>query len=132
MEIIITQWALDSYLQLKHANMFSDEDYWGTIRPAVMLLRDYPDAPEFGNGKFFGPATGASGAIAGGYKMKWHNLGPGRIQLRLGVALWDEEAFLCEGYVKSSPQVDRRMMARFSFHIDQIREGNVIERGRLT
>jgi hypothetical protein len=27
MEIIITQWALDSYLDLKHANQFSAKDY---------------------------------------------------------------------------------------------------------
>ena len=63
MDIVITQWGLDSYLELKHASVFSAVDYWRTIRPDVELLRAYPAAPEFANGKFWSPAADASGTI---------------------------------------------------------------------
>jgi hypothetical protein len=52
MEIIITQWALDSYLDLKHASQFSAKDYRETIRPDVLLLLVFPNHPKFANGKF--------------------------------------------------------------------------------
>lgn len=31
---------MDSYLNLKYAQVFSDQDYWNTLRPDVELLRD--------------------------------------------------------------------------------------------
>jgi hypothetical protein len=42
MEIILTAWALDSYLELKHGNVFTDQEYKATIRPDVLLLKNYP------------------------------------------------------------------------------------------
>ena len=46
LEIIITEWALQSYLQLKHQGAFSRDDYKKTIRPDVELLKDgYPSPP---------------------------------------------------------------------------------------
>jgi hypothetical protein len=42
MDIVITAWALDSYLDLKHTHVFTDPEYKGTIRPDVMLLKTYP------------------------------------------------------------------------------------------
>ncbi len=38
MEIIITAWALDSYLEMKHQNQLSAQDYKQTVRPDVLLL----------------------------------------------------------------------------------------------
>ena len=132
MEIIITQWALDSYLNLKHRNVFTTSDYRQILRPDVLRLKNYdPMDSKFQQQRFWSFATGYSGRISDGYKMKWHNLGPGRVQLRLPVGLIDDVAYLCEAYVKQSPQQDRRMMARFSVHLDKIRRRTFITRGRL-
>jgi hypothetical protein len=57
MDIIITQWALDSYLDLMHSGAFSATDYRATIRPNVLLLKVYPNHPKFSNGKFWSIAT---------------------------------------------------------------------------
>jgi len=131
MEIIITQWALDSYLSLKHAQVFDARYYRSTLRPDVMLLSQYPNDPKFKNGKFWSPATTRSGRVPGGYKMKWHNVGNGNVQLRLPVALIGGQAYLCEAYVKSDGKHDQRMMARFDVHVQRLRNGRYVERGRL-
>jgi hypothetical protein len=34
-EVVITEWALDSYLRLKHAQVFTDQEYWGTLDPTL-------------------------------------------------------------------------------------------------
>src|SRR3990172_13130110 len=113
MVIVITEWALQSHLDLRSRNVFSDQDYWNVIRPDVDRLRASPADQKFGNPKFWGPATDRAGApLAGGFKMKWHNLGPGRVQLRLAVALVNGEALLCRGYVKSDAKVDKAEMAK--------------------
>jgi len=93
--IVITQWGLDSYLDLKHSQAFTPEEYKGTIRPDVLLLHDFPGNAKFENDRFWSPATDRSGTIAHGFKMKWHQVGPGRVQLRLPVALV-RDAYLCE------------------------------------
>lgn len=132
MDVVITQWGLDSYLVLKHQNIITSHDYWTTLRPDVELLKHaYPGDPKFGIGGFWSPANGPQGVIQDGFKMKWHNLGAGRVQLRLGVALINQRAYLCDAYVKNSPQVDQRMMARFAVRIDFIRQNKHIERGLL-
>lgn len=130
-DVVITQWGLDSYLELKHAAVFSDAEYWGTIRPNVELLRDYPAPPEFANGKFWSPASDASGIIPDGFKMKWHQVGPGRVQLRLPVGMLGH-AYLCAAYVKDDPKAERRRLAKFKTHLALIREGNFHAYGRLT
>lgn len=51
MDIFITAWALDSYLDLKHAHVLTDQEYKTVIRPDVMLLKTYPQsANETANG----------------------------------------------------------------------------------
>lgn len=132
MEIIITQWALDSYLNLKHSNVFDDAYYWSTLRPDVMLLQTFPGETKFQSDRFWGPAKTLSGRIPDGHKMKWRQVGNGRVQLRLPVLILGDEAFLCEAYVKSDEKVDKRKMAKFDGHAQAIRQGNFIERGRLT
>lgn len=133
MEVVITEWALDSYLNLKHERAFSDEEYRETLRPDVELLKDgYPSSHEkFKNDKFWGPATDLSGNIAHGFKMKWHQVGSGKVQLRLAVAIASGMAFLCRGYVKKDEKVDRREMARFKIQIRNIFTGNYQYRGKL-
>lgn len=39
MNIIITQWALDAYLELKNMNVFSDSYYQEKLRPDALLLK---------------------------------------------------------------------------------------------
>lgn len=134
--IIITQWALDSYLDLKHNNVFSAHEYYNTLRPDATLLEDYhgrANRPtKFDDNKFWSIANGRAGKVTDGYKMKWHNVGPGNVQLRLGVGLIDGKAWLCEAYVKDSSSKDKRKMARLRVYLRRIRQGHVITRGRLS
>ena len=103
MDIIITQWALDSYLELKSKRVFDEKTYKETIRPDVLLLSEFPNNPKFEQGKFWSIAQDKSGrAIANGYKMKWHQMGNALVQLRLTVGIFNDECFLCEAYVKSN------------------------------
>ncbi len=125
MEVIITEWALNSYLELKAGRAFTAEEYWQKIRPDVLLLKEYPDHPKFGQSNFW------SQEFPNGYKMKWHQMGDGRVQMRLPVGVFNF-AFLCEAYVKESPKQEARKLARFKTHLQLIRLGRFTERGRLS
>jgi len=136
-QIVVTQWALDSYLDMKHAKAFSPTDYREIIRPDVKLLETYPASPKFANGKFWSQATQDNNRLPNGYKMKWHNLGEQRVQLRLTVGLgFDKElsdtALLCHAYVKTDPKFEYRQLLRFKTRLELIRKREYIERGRLT
>lgn len=133
MEIIITAWALDSYLELKHKKEFSEADYKNAIRPDVLLLKNFSTAPspKFLSNKFWSPANFNGAAIPGGFKMKWHNLGANRIQLRLPVGMMNE-AFLLHAYVKKDPKAEARQMAKFKTRLELIRRGQYTECGRLS
>ncbi|GJD20952.1 hypothetical protein RIVM261_059080 [Rivularia sp. IAM M-261] len=132
LDIIITDWALQSYLDLKHKNTFTSEEYKNIIRPDVILLKEGfpPENPKFQNGKFWSFATLGNSTIKDGYKMKWHNTGQGKVQLRLGVAVLSD-FFLCRGYVKSNENVDKREMAKLKINIRDISKGNFSYRGML-
>jgi hypothetical protein len=130
MEIVITAWALNSYLELKHSRAFSDTEYKGVLRPDVLLLKVYPQDPRFQNSKFWSFATDYGGKIPDGFKMKWHQIGPGNVQLRLPVGLF-QEAYLCEASVKTDPKKEKRMMAKFKTHLELIRRNQYTECGRL-
>jgi hypothetical protein len=132
MEIILTAWALDSYLELKHKNVFTVREYKATIRPDVLLLKNYPSDPKFQISKFFSFATdGMKNRLADGYKMKWHQVGPGNVQLRAPIGIFSD-AYLCEAYVKSDPKKEKRMMAKFKTHLQLIRQNQFTECGRLS
>ena len=113
--------------------MFDLKEYRTQIRPNVELLRDGIPSPhpQFSDSKFWSPATLNKVALAGGFKMKWHNLGPQLVQLRLPVAIGQNMALLCEAYVKSDPAYEQRQLARFKYHMYQIAQGHVTYRGTL-
>ncbi len=142
MEIIITEWALQSYVGLKSKGTFSDDEYKNMLRPDVELLKtDDPfdvNHPKFGNDKFWGPAKSKGLVIRYGYKMKWHNLGSGKIQLRLCVVIVEtklegkkeQRSFICNSYVKND-KTEKREMARIKTKIRKIIDGTYVYRGKL-
>lgn len=133
MDIVITAWALDSYLELKHSHAFTDSEYKVTIRPDVILLKTYPQDPKFLNSKFWSIATDGKGSkVSDGFKMKWHQIGAGKVQMRLPVGLLFAEFYLCEAYIKTDPKKEKRMMAKFKTHLELIRRGQFTECGRLS
>ncbi len=132
MELLVTQWAFDSYLELLSKRAFSEQEYWEQIRPDVMLLCSFPKDPKFEQSKFWSPAQNNSGGIiANGYKMKWHQLGHGLVQLRLTIGIFDNNCFLCEAYVKSDGKYEKRQLARFKTYLELIRQNRYTIRGRL-
>lgn len=131
-DVIVTEWGLHSYIRLKAKQTFTDAEYWGTIRPDVELLRwgwPPPAATQvkFSNHKFW------SQVYPDGYKMKWHQMGTGLVQLRLPVMLSAQarEAYLCEAYAKSTPAAEKRNLARFKTHMNLIAQGTFTKRGKL-
>ncbi len=134
MEVVITEWGLDSYLDLKHQGTFTVTEYQKFIRPDVELLKEgLPFRhPKFRNSHFWGPAQDINGVeIPCGYKMKWHNLGNGKNQLRLTVCTVNDKAYLCHAYIKTSDSQDKRFSARLKNRIEDIRHGNFVIRGYL-
>ncbi len=132
MDIVITAWALDSYLNLKHTHVFTDQEYKTVIRADVTLLKTYPQDAKFQNSKFWSIATDGKGSkISDGFKMKWHQVGSGKVQMRLPTGLV-ADAYLCEAYVKTDPKKEKRMMAKFKTHLELIRRGQFTECGRLS
>ena len=132
MNIVITQWALNADLELKDQRVFSPEDYWEEIRPDVLLLKEYPKPTEFKNGKFWSIANDSNGeVIPNGYKMKWHQMGNGKVQLRLPVALW-KTAFLCAAYKKENEKQEKRKLAVFKTHIQLIEQNKYNECGVIS
>ena len=113
--------------------MFTDQEYWNTLRPDVELLRQGIPSPhpKFKNSSFWGPAKQGSTIVHGGYKMKWHQVGSGQVQLRLPVMAGDQTAFLCAAYVKENDACDRRNIAKFKTHMNLISMGHYQYRGKL-
>jgi hypothetical protein len=133
MEIIITQWALDSYLDLKTNLIISHEEYIRIIRPDVLRLENFPNDPKFQQNKFWSVAQDQCGQIIPhGYKMKWHQIGNGHSQLRLTVGIFDDRSFLCEAYVKRNEKYEQRQLARFKTYLQLIQLERFTIRGRLS
>jgi hypothetical protein len=134
MEVIITEWGLQSYIDLKSRGIFNDRDYKMILRPDAELLKtDDPfdlNHPKFSNPKFWGPAIFRGNVLRNGYKMKWHNIGPGRVQLRLCVVFSRNQAYLCNAYVKDDKS-EAREMARLKIKIQKVEDGTYVYRGNL-
>lgn len=129
MKILITQWALDSYLDLYGKKVFSKQEYQTIIRPDVLLLNNFPNNTKFSNTKFWSPANGTN--ITNGYKMKWHQIGNGKVQLRLTVGIISGDVYLCEAYVKIDDKTDKRKLAKFKVYLELIRKKQFVIRGVL-
>ncbi|MGB0678929.1 MAG: hypothetical protein ACPGUV_04645 [Polyangiales bacterium] len=130
-EIVITEWALDAYLQLVAVQAFTREEYKTVIRPDVMLLQDFPKGAKFRDARFWSHAPDPFyGVISQGYRMKWHSVGDGKRQLRLPVGMLDN-ALLFEAYIKRGPKQERRMLARFKTHLQLACMGRYVKRGVL-
>ena len=130
MNLILTHWALDSYQKLVNGHIFSKEDYWKIIRPDVLLLKDGHPSPheKFNLPKFWGKATLNGRTIQYAYKMKWHNIGEGKIQLRLCVVILKRKIYICNGYVKNDKS-DPREMAKLKLKINKINENKFVKLG---
>jgi hypothetical protein len=61
MEIVITEWALDSYLNLVAQQAFTAQEYKMVIRPDVERLKTYPSDPKFQSHKFWSQAQDPRG-----------------------------------------------------------------------
>ena len=132
MRIVITGWALDSYTALRRAGVIDRTTYWKVLRPDILRLRQRAEDPRFRDSHFWGPAIGRDGVdVPDGYKMKWHNVGNGNVQLRLCVAVLDGDAFLFHGYIKNSPAQDRLEAEKIKMRIQLLREGAVELMGEL-
>lgn len=131
MKIVITQWALDSYLELKSEKTFSMDYFQEVIRPDVLRLRNYPNDPKFQNGKFWSVAKYKKNIISHGFKMKWHQVGNGNVQLRLPVGMMNS-AYMCAAYVKNNEKKELRMLAKFKTYLQLIEEGRYIKCGELS
>ena len=110
---------------------FSNEEYWDVIRPKAERLKDFPDDPLFENPKFWGPAKDSKGEVKNLFKMKWHNLGSGKVQLRQVVAILEDKAYLLKAYVKNNEKYDMRQIAISKIHLDLIKQGRVKILGEL-
>ena len=142
MEVIITEWGLQSYIDLKSKGIFGISDYKNTLRPDASLLKTDdpfdPNHPRFSNSKFWGPATLNGNIISHGYKMKWHNFGNGNVQLRLCIVIATTEikgtklqrTFICNSYVRDD-KTNKREMAALKIKIKKILDGNFNYRGSL-
>lgn len=133
MNIVITSWALDSYLELIHNKAITVQDYKKVIRPDVLLLKTFKTAPssKFSNNKFWSPATYNGNIIRNGFKMKWHNLGFNKIQLRLLVGLISKDAFLFQAYVKVGSKEEVREIIKFRTRLLLVQQNKYVECGRL-
>lgn len=131
MDIVITQWALDSYLDLYSQKVFSNNDYWTILRPDILLLKNFPQDIKFKQSKFWSIAQYNNAIIQDGYKMKWHQIGAGLVQLRLPVGILGN-ANLCEAYIKKNTKWEQRQLAKFKTHLQLIQQGNYTICGRLT
>ncbi len=132
MRIVITRWGLDAYLALLHGGVFTQAAYWQVLRPDILRLRGWPTDPWFREARSWGPARDRPNTdVPQGYKMKWHNLGNGNVQLRLCVGLVEGSAYLCHAYVKTSAELDRREAAKLKMRISLIHAGTYQSRGEL-
>jgi hypothetical protein len=131
MEVVITGWALQSYLDLKHRHAFTNREYQTIFRPDAERLKIFPNDTKFKVRGFWGPATKGNGVnVTDGYKMKWDSVGPGKNELRLCVTIIGPKAFLCQAYIKKGKN-DLRECLNLERYIALIRQGRYVDRGRI-
>ena len=131
MEVINTHWAVESCLKLVRAGVFSKKEHDEILHPDILLLKNFPRHEKFANSKFWGLASIRGKIIKHGFKMKWHNMGNGKIQLRLAVAIINHKAILCQWYVKGDDKTEQRELNKFKIKIQKIIENEYEVRGML-
>lgn len=131
MEIIITKWALNSYLELKHNNYFTQDEFKKIIRPDVLKLKYYPKDEKFNLQQFWCIVKDGNSVITDGFKMKWDSLGNSNNEIRLLVGIINNTIHLCEAYQKKNSNYEHRMYKRFKVHLDKVRQNEFIEVGRF-
>lgn len=125
MRILITDWALSSYSEFVPMTI-SVEEYWSTVRPDIERLFQFAGEQKFRDARFWGPAeSGPNRTVPEGYKMKWHNIGNGGLQLRLGVTFFAGDAWLLHAWCKTSPHVDYINGATMRARIPRLRAGEI-------
>lgn len=142
MEVIITEWGFQSYLNHRANGVFSDSEYKRSLRPDAELLKtDDPfdqNHPRFSNSKFWRPAKYLGKITPHGFKMKWHNFGNGNVQFRLCIVIAETDiggikkkrAFICTAYIKDD-KTEKSEMAKLLIHIARIFSNNVHYKGSL-
>lgn len=131
MDVVITEWALQTYLDLKHKRVFDDAYYTSDIRPNAEKLKLYP-GDVFFQGQGWGPATDPNNGnnIQHGWKLKWKHVGSGRVQLRVCTVILNGKSYLCNGFVRND-KTNPIEMARLKIHISKISAGQYKSRGLL-
>jgi len=131
MNVVITDWALKSYLDLKHKRVFTEAEYNEQLRPDAERLKRFPHDPKFRVNSFWGPATLGNGVnVRDGFKMKWDSIGSGKSELRLCVAIIGSMAFLCQAFTKKGKN-DTRECLNLQRYINLIMDGRYLNRGRI-
>lgn len=133
MRIVITGWAFQSYLDLKHKRVFSSKEYKTIIRPDAELLKTYDTAraTKFKSSSFWGPFDYGNGQyVTDAFKMKWDSIGSGKVELRLGVIILGSTAYLCEAFTKNAIP-PKRAALRMENQVDAIKLGKYISHGEL-
>lgn len=90
MDIVITQWALNTYLDLVlNKQIITKNEFLCEIKPDVLKLKNYPNEP-------WSIARSQKGTqpITDGYKMKWRQVGAGKVQIRLTVGMFPIETLV--------------------------------------
>lgn len=131
MDIVNTQWSFDSLRKLINDHAFAKSVYQNLILPDVLLLKLFPKHEKFLNDKFWSFATLNGKIIKYGFKMKWHNIGNGRVQLRVAIAIINHRIYLCQWYVKSNEKVDQKEMIKLRVKIQKIMQNIYEVRGIL-
>lgn len=133
MDIVITEWALQSYLDLYAKRAFTAQEYKQQLRPDVLLLKkSWPrQIRSFTSASSGAPLKFATQRVPDGFKMKWHNMGDGKVQLRLCVTWFRGRVFLCQAYIKDSTATDAREIAKFLGRVQMIHQSRHVERGVL-
>jgi hypothetical protein len=55
LDVLITEWALRSYLNIVHAGLMRRDEYLSVVRPDVERLEAFPVDPKFALAGFWGP-----------------------------------------------------------------------------
>lgn len=128
MKIWLTDWAVKSYTKLVKSRLISKKMYDKHIRPETLKLKHFPHDPKLARSSpSWGPVTLKGGVpVPHCYKLKWRGLGPNQLELRVIVVVFRGAAYICEGYIKTSPQEDKRRMLRSLEHKKVIFAGNAV------